>query len=347
MEFRKERNLISAYDGVLKLGAWNITTGEFIGKSGKVVKTVPKCFTYDNLPSHYDRRYNDVILFGYIIRCYRSWANEWGFEYTEQRGNRLEQLLSLGLRPGDLRDLDNDTALTKDLVTYVNEHGNGIFRRYVINEYLTTKKYKDFLNGKPDWIISIFKNVINDYPYDYVKSILNRVTNEHVNSFMDSSSILGMVKKYYSICQDMYGKVEIHPNILSNYAQLIFLYEQYKQQHYNEEINKHNNKPWLYYQDDAFIVRPILSKEDFHNEGERQHNCVERWYMERVHNGDTHIVTVRRVENPDLNYITCEVSNNGKIVQYLAACNASPREQDAREFYHTYQEYLNENFTKD
>ena len=64
-------------------------------------------------------------------------------------------------------------------------------------------------------------------------------------------------------------------------------------------------------------------------------------YMEYVHDGKTHVVTVRRVNDPTKNYITCEVSNNGRIIQYLAKNNRQPSELDAIEFKRIYQNYLN------
>ena len=50
MNFVKERNFIVAYYCGEKQGAWDIISGQFIGKSGKPVKSVPSCFTYNNLP---------------------------------------------------------------------------------------------------------------------------------------------------------------------------------------------------------------------------------------------------------------------------------------------------------
>ena len=69
MEFRKERNFIVAYDGVIKMGAWDISNGSFIGKSGKPVKNVPSCFTYRNLPSWRGTGANDLA---YAIYWYRT-----------------------------------------------------------------------------------------------------------------------------------------------------------------------------------------------------------------------------------------------------------------------------------
>lgn len=344
MEFRKERNLIVAYDGVLKVGAWNISNGTFVGKSGTAVKSVPKCFIYDNLPSFYNTNSPDNLL-GYAIRRYRSWKSGWNFEYTTARANRFEQLISVGLMTDNLRELDTTISLNKEIVTYLKEHNRGYYSSGMIQRYLTEKKYAEILKDKPEWYRDIFKALVEGIPADYLKTILNRAEHEHVMSFYGDYNTHGLwnvINDYYKICMKLYGKVEVKPNILSNYAQLVYLNNEYEKAHYNDKLREYNDKAWLYYQNDNFIVTPILTKEEFHREGERQNNCVERMYMEKVYNGHTHVVTIRRVSDPDKNYITCEVLNNGKINQYLTKNNNRPTDPDAIEFQKIYQQHLKE-----
>lgn len=345
MEFRKERNFIVVYDGVIKMGAWNISDGSFIGKSGKPVKTVPSCFTYKNLTSYYNDRNNSISdLYSYVIRKFREWQGWLPHPYTAQNGQRMEQLISVGLYPSSFSDLDNTDALTKEVVEYIKEKSGACFRSYLVADYLAEKQYIGYLKDKPDWVKTVFRaSIAADIPYDYLKTFLNRMVNEHVRNYIGGdSACVTFVRRYYQICMALYNKAEIRPNLLSNYAHLLYLEEEYKNQHYNEELNKNNNKPWLYYQNDNFIVRPLLTKDEFHAEATAQNNCVERMYMERVYNGSTHVVTVRRVDAPDKSYITCEVTNDGRIWQYLIKNNWSPREQDAIDFKRIYQDYLNE-----
>ena len=349
MEFRKERNFIVVYNGVVKMGAWNISDGSFIGKSGKPVKTIPSCFTYKNLPDRYDRRFADATLLGHVVRRFREWQSLYDFQYNNTRGNRLEQLISVGLLPNDINDLDNTTSLTKDLVAYIKENNRGLFDNRTVNNFLAEKKYSEFLKGKPEWAKEAFRRLISNLPYDYLKTIINRAIHEHLDSFYDyyhADEIANLIRNYYKICMTLYGSVEIKPNILSNYAHLCYLEKEYKDAHYNEHLNAHNNKQWLHFEDETFLVRPLLTKDEFHEEAERQNNCVERLYMERVYNAQTHVVVVRRKSDPDKNYITCEVNNNGKIIQYLKKNNSRNIEADAIQFKNLYQNYL-QTVTKD
>ena len=346
MEFRKERNFISAYDGVLKLGAWNITTGEFIGKSGKPVKSVPSCFTYNNLPS-WRHGTNDLA---YAIYWYR--ANFAG-DYTEVMGAHFEQLLSLGLFPNNIRSLCDKPNLNKKIVEYLKEENQGYYDSVKAAHYLAIVQHEQYINALPNWAKEVFTDLLsNNFPIDYTKTALNRVIHEHVDAFVKntnyvSGKISEMLKDYYEISMKLFNKVEVEKNFLSKYAILKYLAEEYKNKHYNDELVKNNDKPWLYYENETFIVKPILTKEDFHAEGEAQRNCVERMYMERVYKGQTHVVTIRRKSAPNKSYITCEVLNDGRIWQYLVRCNETPKEQDAKDFKTEYMQHLKNNYKKD
>lgn len=335
MEFKKERNFIVAYDGEEKHGAWNILTGEFIGKRGAVVKSVPRCFVYDNL--------NGDIL-GRAVKFYRENDYKWQhfYDYQNKYAARFESLISVGLLPRAISDLSSNIRLTKDVVNYCKERG-GYFYTHDVNEYLATKQYKDYLAGKPDWVRDVFRHLIREkeLPIDYIKKMLDRVILEHVYKYLTyTPDIANFITKYYKKSMALYEEVKVVPNIFSNYINLLYLYDEYENTHYNEFLNKHNNKPWLYFENDTFVVRPLLTKEEFHAEAEAQNNCVECLYMEKVKKGETHVVVVRRKNDPDHSYITCEVNNRGNIVQYLMRFNYPPSSEEDISFKALYQEHL-------
>lgn len=347
MNFVKERNFIVAYDYSLKVGAWDITTGQFIGKSGKPVKSVPSCFTFRNLPSWRGNGDEDLA---YAIYWYRTHFSD---NYTNVMGAHFEQLLSLGLFPDNTSSLCNELNLNKRIVEYLKENNQSYYNSTKVTRYLTLIQHEQYIHTLPDWAKEVFSALVSyDIPIDYIKTALNRVIHEHVDAFYKDEYRVGgaisdILKDYYNISMRLFNKVEVEKNFLSKYAILKYLAEEYKNKHYNEELKKNNDKPWLYYENETFIVKPILTKEDFHIEGEAQRNCVERLYMKKVYNGETHVVTVRRKSNPDKSCITCEVSNDGRIWQYLAYCNATPKEQDAKNFRTEYAQHLSKNYKKD
>lgn len=342
MEFVKERNFIVAYDNSLKVGAWDITTGQFIGKSGKPVRGVPQCFTFNNLPEWRGRG-----LLGYAIYWYRNkFTHVYDPDYNEEKGARFEQLLSLGLFPSKPETLNNKLNLSKKIVDYIKEECDSYYDNCRVNKYLTMIQHEQYVNTLPDWAQEVFSCLLNaDFPVDYIKTALNRIISEHVEAIYEgyhkANSIIDMLVWYYKTSMKMFGEVEIEKNFLTKYAVLKYLEAEYKNAHYNEELAKRNDKEWLYYENDTFVVKPLLTKEDFHKEGEAQRNCVERLYMEKVYKGSTHVVTVRLKTNPDKSYITCEVTNDGRIYQYLAFGNSTPTDEAAKNFKREYQLHLN------
>ena len=337
MDFVKERNFIVAYENGTYQAKWDILTGHYYGKSGKAVHGTPHAFIYDNLAQTWQKQVS-----GYV-RFYREWfQNDMRTPYTQKRGARYEQLMSLGLRPSQIRDLDSSTKLTKDLVNYLVENNNGVYSSDKVNLYLKKNQYGKLLESLPDWAQKIFLALVDTLPLDYLTKMLSRVEHEHVNMMPDwyNSDIITMIEKYYNKCMTMYGEVKVTPNVLSNYAQICYLYENYKRAHYNESIVANNDKPFLYFQYGNYEARPILSSEAFHEEAEAQHNCVERLYMNKVVENQTYIVTVRRIDKPEKSLITCEVSHNKEIRQYLTYCNQRVIDEEQIQFYKAYVEHL-------
>lgn len=79
---------------------------------------------------------------------------------------------------------------------------------------------------------------------------------------------------------------------------------------------------------EIMIVVP-QSADDLTNEGKTLSHCV-RSYAERVARGETVILFVRKVEEPEKPYFTMEVSN-GQIIQLRGKNNCAPKE-DVRKF---------------
>lgn len=353
MNFVKERNLIVCYDYDMRLGAWNITTGMFIGKSGRPIKSIPSCFAYSNLPQVYSMRdyidANTSIYLGGMIRLFRDWKATYQWNYNEVIGARFEQLISLNLIPYDRSIFNRDLILTKDVVNHLKEEARGIYATHEVNNFLAKTRHQAYLNTIPKWAHEVFIHLITDggLPSDYIKTALNRALKEHIGayageegSYSAKNEMVKVIRGYYTLSMAMYGKVEVTPNFLSKYAILCYIESEYKKAHYNDVLKQNNDLPWLYYENDNFIVRPIVTKEAFHDEATAQSNCVERMYMERVYNKQTHVVTVRRKADPENAFITCEVDNNGQIIQYLARFNRQPTGTDAIKFRTEYQAHL-------
>lgn len=109
----------------------------------------------------------------------------------------------------------------------------------------------------------------------------------------------------------------------------------------NEKLQHNNNLPYLYFEDETFICKPLLTCEAFHDEATKQDNCVERIYLKDCAHGKTHIVAVRFTSNPSQSLITCEIDpKNHEIKQWLRAHNAEDTNIDSLRFREEYQRHL-------
>ena len=109
--------------------------------------------------------------------------------------------------------------------------------------------------------------------------------------------------------------------------------------------NYANKREALSFEDENFMVVIPQTRDDFKAEADAQHNCVYSMYLEKVINGDTHVVFVRRKDNPTRSLITCEV-RNGRIVQFLEKYNRSPSDPALDTFRVAYQSHLYNSWNK-
>ena len=347
MDYRKERTLVVAYDDKGNMrGKWDILNNSYIGIKGNPVKTVPEAFNLRNnlLPVYLHRALE-------IIKEFHNCA------YSTKKLNRLEQLISLQLNVEcsyvTWMFMEYDTTnLTKEVVDYIRTSCNNCYSESHIVQYHIYKEYKSFLDKcgeQKEWAKDVISYVRNDHreiPQEFIEKMILRGISERVYSRKNYYSFSDIIISFYKMCTTMGFELKVEHNIMTKYYILCYLYDEYKNTHFNDGLKQHNDMAWLYYENDVFIAKPILTKEDFHAEAEAQHNCVERLYMERVFNKLTHIVTVRRKDQPDASYITCEVSNDRNIVQYLKAWNNSCREQDENNFREQYAAHLKSTLTE-
>lgn len=134
-------------------------------------------------------------------------------------------------------------------------------------------------------------------------------------------------------------------DFIKNYAKEKRIYELNKEKIDKQKLyeNQMNKKEILSFEYENLEVVIPTSSEEFKKEAEQQSNCVARLYLPKVINGELNIVFIRKKEEPNNSYITCEI-RNGVICQYLTRFNQTPRDDNAVKFKRLYQEHLNENW---
>lgn len=122
------------------------------------------------------------------------------------------------------------------------------------------------------------------------------------------------------------------------YHQLYTNYEINRAQIEDKKIQDFNYLPELEFENDLYkVIIPTTTKE-FKAEGDAQHNCVYSMYLSKVLDEETRVVFIRSKDNLDKSLITCEVTLDGRINQYLKAYNKCCTEESEKEFF---AEYLN------
>ena len=168
---------------------------------------------------------------------------------------------------------------------------------------------------------------------------------EHENwwGFMryDAYRIFKLLRNYIELCEYL-NKKRTYKDIFKSICLMQKekdLIEQNKCVDYQQNSN-------LFFEDDNFTVIVPTTVKEFWDEAEYQHNCVFRLYFPQVVEQHTHVVFIRKKNDINTPYVTCEVMNNGKINQYLARFNNHVQDEEALNFKKEYQKYLNENFGK-
>lgn len=107
------------------------------------------------------------------------------------------------------------------------------------------------------------------------------------------------------------------------------------------QLAKHA-KAWEFENDDFTIIVPSTPAE-FEAEANAQSNCVYSTYMEKVVRGETNVVFVRKKSDPTVSHITCEVTNDGRIKQFLLKHNYRPAYDSAETVFKVeFEKYLAE-----
>ena len=99
----------------------------------------------------------------------------------------------------------------------------------------------------------------------------------------------------------------------------------------------------LTFETDTHIVIIPTTIAELRDEGKAQGNCV-GGYGSAVGNKERNVVFIRRKDNPNRAYITCDITRRGTINQYLAHHNSYVKDREDLDFEALYQAHLYENW---
>lgn len=324
IKIEKDKNLVKFYvDLSKKPYILNFTDGTIIGLSGRTLTALPQLtLSFDN--EHIENRqyYSMLRQLNRIHKehwqLFLSLAEKMSavgcLEYVDITNWQLESEENLEeLVRAYIKQVWNKKAnvswncwlqkqkkckIIKDSHYLVNEETTQFFEEYGISVPLSNIRWK------------ILKDIIETtlIPLSHITYLtIGRI----IEKFQENLALLGITldekKNHYIKYIDEIGDLaEIERNKENN--------EKIK-----ETMMKHSK--WWEYEDEHFCIKTPTSVKDIKEEGERQRNCVGRLYTQSVVNGNTQIIFIRKKENSEKSYITCEVTPNGNIIQYFLACN--------------------------
>lgn len=161
------------------------------------------------------------------------------------------------------------------------------------------------------------------YYYYHPESNEDRVKSEY-RDYRGLLDKLGYPKDdYYIYPKDLFAA---HNAAVEELNKILEKQQEEKDRKLNEKYKKILSEIERFaYEDEAFLIRPLRSKQDFVDEGRNNHNCVAT-YWDRAVRGSSKIFVLRRTKEPDASYVTIELDSDNQLKQCLATGNHLPDE---------------------
>lgn len=349
-KFEKEKNILMIYvDGKEKPYKIDIEKGVVYGIKGNPIKSTPA-----GMPSAFRslRSENNLIKFIYNIHEYN------GVNYADL--SRWVDYLIFWDKVDSLNSGKVSTSswemANKVYVEFANSHfkdyakwikdNNSLSLEGFYNERafeIWCKKY----NVYPDEHISadILKAImLNTSVFDTGEKIKYAIYQTYRGLFdfgYSYSFIIERLRQYFNYCEALekeYEKGDFIKAYVGTRRQYLFRKKELDNKRLFNNQLKHKEALTFSYGNLETIIP--LTCDEFHEEAEAQHNCVESMYLEKVIDGETNVVFVRQKNEPNKSYITCEV-RSGHIIQFLLKYNHKVTEDIDNEFRKEFQNYLN------
>ena len=270
------------------------------------------------------------------------------YEYILHDGKYIEDKLNLKAKnPKDLLELDshnlkllqvlNGDIIILDILRQAQKRGRvlkaeqvrllldkirGCARYQVagIVGYSSVEKTLNYIKKQ----LVVYKNKSTLIWYE--RADIDRITHRIISDWRDYLFMCG------DLGRDIKNEFVLFPKNLYEAHELIIIdYARMKDEIKNKKIEALTdtlNVLYAFNYNDLFIRAPRNAKE-IQNEGDCLHHCVAS-YIDRMGNGETSILFMRKKDNPEKPYITLEVKDN-RLVQYQGLHNKLPSNDDERE----------------
>lgn len=318
---------------------YDFATHTAIGKKGKPVKSLSSQLAgvsiQDVITACKDENYGRFLKFvrdrnGYlpnristILRDVPKYAS---YEQIFSAGVKVVRLCK-GIKniPAGVIKLcrDNDWTLCNDFIDNYRENPD-LF-------HLITKLSFVSLTTLQAWSLACSRQRFNDEWHGKIHTLIARYGYNAKSLFLyidrlvtfegldPNTWLLNEIIDYALMMSIVSPKFERYPRcFLSTHRLAIRTYNRLKAD-FDEESFMRRRCPGMEITCSPWCFIYPTSTQDIKDEAVQQHNCVAS-YVQRVIDGDCHILFLRRTDHPQDSVVTCEV-RNGRIVQALQAFN--------------------------
>ena len=356
--YTKEKNIISFdLDGVNGVYKFDLSTGIFYGLKGNPVQTVAKKAAITNLLYPWGNN-KQVSQLTYTLYYIFDYTNRTSYFPTKIKAiSAAEKLDNMKLKNHSLGEnhLEYIADNFKEFVEYLKTRDdtakeNGDYNLSEFYEYARVAK------AKKRWSEAVIKlfpdNILNNFlqnaaVLEYSAEEMTVCAYYLVRGKMydyergDTRNLI----EYISMCRGMEKTPQKENNFMREYCETKKEYELRKIEFDNKRIAENyakHSKAFEFEYGDFTVVLPTTAQ-DLIDEGRNMHHCV-GGYVNNIIEGTDYIVFIRRKDNPEQCYLTCEVLTDGRIRQYYLAYDRNIRSAEDIEFKTAFQNHLLENW---
>ena len=185
------------------------------------------------------------------------------------------------------------------------------------------------------------------YP-DFAIQLLTKPIIDDIMEVLYSQTTFNMIEEFVDNCETLCIEPKLKGNIIAQMANVRRQARIAKEKKKLENLRKvAENYSWLNgFSCNGLGVVVLGTPEEFKMEGEKQHNCVARYgYLENMAKGECVICGVRKLEDMNNPYITCELTpfSDGtlEVKQFFRSFNSYIEAEDEKEFLEEFKKFIN------
>lgn len=241
-----------------------------------------------------------------------------------------------------------------DIIAFINDSEydlcGALFERHTVQKYLNKKKLMQYLPpNTPQHLIDWGLSMLDKFP-NYAQAIATMIRNGLAQTtmirynFSYGTYLHGLPGLFLTYAQRLnIENPNPNGNIINKINQMHLEYEARKEELAAARIAKTKEK--LEYSAYGFCVVVPTTRAEYKAEADAQHNCLYNFnYFDDVVNGDTNIAFVRKEDDPETPFVTCQITNSGRIVQFYTKNNYDPKGDDINKFRNEWARHLRETF---